>query len=55
MLPIKIRESKEYKNMYYLVWEDGIRSKDYYNIIRAKAYLHYLPTREEQKFNKRAP
>ena len=55
MLPIDIRVSKKYPNMYYLVWEDNVKSKDFYNIVRAKAYLHYKPTKEEQKFNKRAP
>lgn len=42
-LPIKLKEHKVYKDMYYLVWEDGVISKDFYNLTRAKHHLKFLP------------
>ena len=52
-LPSTLRVSKKYPNMYYLVWKDGIKSKDFYNLTRAKAYLSYLPE-ANYKYNHRA-
>lgn len=39
MKPYKIIEHKKYKGMYYLVWEDGVKSQDFYNLTRANDIL----------------
>lgn len=40
-LPTKLKKHKEYP-MYYLVWEDGVVSKDFYNLTWANQHLKYL-------------
>lgn len=37
--PIKIEQDVKYPSMYWLVWEDGIRSETFYNKTRATEYL----------------
>lgn len=39
MKPTKIVEHKKYQGMYYLVWEDGVKSQDFYNLTRANDIL----------------
>ena len=52
-LPCKLREHSIYQGMYYLEWEDGTLSKDFYNWTWANEHLRYLPELN-YKFNKRA-
>lgn len=54
MLPSTLRESKDYPNMFYLVWDDGVSSKSFYNLTWAKHHLKFSHD-PNYKFNKRAP
>lgn len=44
LLPYKLKKHEEYP-MYYLVWEDGVVSKDFYNLTWANHHLKFLPER----------
>lgn len=33
---MKIKQHKDYPSMYWVVWPDGIKSQDFYNLTRAK-------------------
>lgn len=40
MNPIKIEQDTKYPVMYWLVWEDGVKSETFYNKPRAMEYLN---------------
>lgn len=35
-MSVEIKKHKKHKGMYYLEWEDGTKTLDFYNISRAK-------------------
>lgn len=39
--PIGIVPDETYPKMYRLIWADGVKSKDFYNLTRAKDNLKY--------------
>lgn len=39
MQPVKIETDTKYPWMYWLIWEDGVRSESCYNKTRATEYL----------------
>lgn len=41
-LPTKLKKHKDY-DLYYLVWEDGAVSKDFYNLTWAKHHMNFIP------------
>lgn len=46
---MKLQKHKQYPNMYYLVWEDGTKSSDFYNKTRASEIKRRLEQQEELK------
>lgn len=51
-LPCKLKKHKEYPRMFHLVWEDGVVSKDFYNISWANNHLLF-PGTKNYKYNHR--
>ncbi len=39
--PVKLAPHPKYPDMFYLEWEDGVLSADFYNLTRANDILKY--------------
>lgn len=44
---MKIRQDRKYKFMYWVVWDDGIKSADFYSKTWAKEHIRRINNGEE--------
>lgn len=41
MLPITLVAHSDYPKMFYVQWEDGVLSMDFYNLTRASSFIKF--------------